>query len=417
MKRRLIFFLVIAVAALCLVYCSGGGGGSSDSTNPSISAQRTLDFGVALIDGGTSSRQLIISNRGTATLELGDLSLSSSSVFHITSDCSGESLAPGETCSLTLSFPPTSQANYSATLRIPSNDSDNSPFRVTLAGKGRALNLNINEVLTEGCSDVPTVLKLLVSVTDGSGNPVAGLADTSFTVEEDGIPKAIHTFTHPITTPISIDLVFDYSGSISAADLLAIQDAAKAFVEQLEDGVDEAGVIKFALTIGDQLDFTTDQAAVEDAIDAPYPGTTQGTILYDALITAINETALRSNDRRAIIVFSDGYDEESTSTLSDVSDQAILKGVPIFTIAYTDATHPKPEIMQQLAQETGGEFYLAPSSALMEGIYDKIAQTLSQQYLLGYVTTSTAGETLNIKVTVDDSGDLGEAIKQAEGCS
>ena len=378
---------------------------------PSISTQGSLDFGVALI-GSSSSRQLLISNTGGGNLNIGQLSLQTGSSFHITKNCSGASIPSGGICSLTLSLTPNSQSNFSDMLTIPSNDSTKNPLRVTLTGKGRALNSLISGVTTNS-----NVVKLLVSVSNIAGDPVVGLKETCFTVKENGIQQTITKFTHPITTPISVDLVFDCSGSLSISAQSDIQNAANSFVSRLVNGVDETGVIKFTYIIGAKTDFTTDQSAVIAAINAPYPLGSGGTALYDSLITAIDDTALRTNSRRAIIVFSDGNDESSiNNTLTSVIDQATLKDVPIFAIAYTNATNPKPEVMQQLAQETGGEFYLAPSSPEVASIYDKISQILSQQYLIEYVSSSTGGATISLDVVVNNNGDLGEASKKATGC-
>jgi VWFA-related protein len=317
---------------------------------------------------------------------------------------------------VTIQLTPTSQTNYIGTLTIPSNDSTKNPLTVALTGKGRALNLKINDVKTDGCGNNPKVLRLLVSVTTSAGVPVTLLSSNNFAVFENGVQKSIGGLIHPITTPISVDLVLDYSGSLPAAEQSVIQSAAKSFVAKLVNGVDEAGVIKFALTIGAKTNFTTDQSALNAALDAPYPGDTRGTILYDALLTAIDDTALRTNSRRAIIVFSDGFDEESTHTLTEVIDRAILKGIPIFAIAYTNATNPKPEVMQQLAQQTRGEFFLAPSTSEVEGIYAKISDILSSQYLIEYVSASTGGITASFHVEANNNGDLGEDSIGRPGC-
>jgi VWFA-related protein len=410
LKRNLILCLAIITGVVFLVGCDKSSGSdisgeSSDSAVPSISTQDSLDFGAAPV-GGSSSRQLLISNAGSGTLEIGQLSLPSDSPFQITKDdCSNASIPKGGTLSLTLSLTPASQSDYTDMLTIPSNDSTKNPLTVLLTGKGRALNVAINQVTTVG-----NVIKLLISVSK-AGVSVDNLTETSFTIKENGNQQPINKFTHPIVTSISVDLVFDYSGSLSASAKTDIQKAGGDFVtKKLVSGVDEAGVIKFSNAIGAKTDFTTDRNALIMAIDAPYPiSTNNGTILYDTLITAIEDTALRTNSRRAIIVFSDGYDQGSQNTLTAVINRAILKGVPIFTVAYTKATKPMPEIMQRLAQETGGEFFLAPNSSDAVGIYDKISQILSQQYLIEYISSSTIGSTLSLNVEVDNNGDLGEA--------
>jgi Ca-activated chloride channel homolog len=423
LKKKFIFNSVIITAVFLLIGCGGGGGGSESAPvtppptpTPSISTQGSLDFGVAVI-GSSSSRQFSIANVGSGTLNIGQLSMANAnSSFSIADDnCSSKSLPPSGTCTLTISLTATEQINYSDTLTIPSNDNTKNPLSVALVGKGRELNVKINEVKTDGCGT--KLLKLLVSVTTSAGVPVTGLPSDRFTVFENGILKPINTFTHPITTPISVDLVLDYSGSLSPTAQAAIQSAAQSFVANLANASDEVGVIKFALTIGAKLNFTTDRNAINAALDAPYPGDTGGTILYDSLMVAIDDTFLRTNDRKAVIVFSDGNDEGSSSNpLTAVIERANLKGIPIFTIAYTDAANPKPEIMQQIAQETGGEFFLAPSSSELAGIYDKISEILSQQYLIEYTTSSSGGTTVSLDIEVINGGDLGEDSKEATGC-
>jgi Ca-activated chloride channel family protein len=422
MKRSFILSLVMILAVSCLSGCGGGGGSSSASPapapvlTPSISTQSSLDFGVAVI-GSSSIRQLLISNVGTGTLAVGQLSLPINSPFRIITDgCSGQSISSQANCGVTIQLTPTSQTDHSGTLTIPSNDGTKNPLTVALTGEGCALNLKINDVKTDGCGNNPKVLKLLVSVTTSAGVPVPGLSSNNFAVSENGVQKPIGALMHPITTPISVDLVLDYSGSLSATDRSIIENAAKSFVAKLVNGVDEGAVMKFALTIGAKTDFTTNQSVLNAAIDAPYPGNTGGTILYDALITAIDDTALRANSRRAIIVFSDGFDEESTHPLTAVIDRAILKGIPIFAIAYTNAANPKPEIMQQLAQQTRGEFFLAPSITDVQGIYAKISDILSSAYLIEYVSDSTGGITVPFHVEVNNNGNLGEDSIEKPGC-
>jgi VWFA-related protein len=251
------------------------------------------------------------------------------------------------------------------------------------------------------------------------GVPVTALSTNNFKVFENGNPKPINSITYPITSPISVELVLDFSGSLAVSDQLAIQDAAIAFVDTLTPNQDEAGLIKFKLNIDVNTGFTTDLTAIKTAIGDPYPaGRPEGTILYDSLIQAINDTAGRvaASRRGAVIVFSDGNDEESVSTLENVIDLAVLKGVPIFTIAYTNASKPKPEVMQELAQRTGGEYFLAPDSTQLNTIYGNISNILSQQYLIEYNTLSSGGTTVSLDIEVNDNNNLGEDSKEATGC-
>jgi VWFA-related protein len=424
MKRNLIFILAIIAAGFVLIGCSGGGGGEAGSATPSppvssISTQSSLDFGVAVI-GGTSSRQLLISNVGIGTLNIGQISLPSNSLFQITTDnCSNASIPSAGTCDLALRLTPAAQINYSDGLTIPSNDRTKTPLTVALTGKGRALNVKINEVKTDGCGMNPKVLKLLISVTNSAGGTVTGLTSDRFTAIENGSPKPINVFTHPIMTPISFCLVLDYSiAQASSANKDFIQNAAKNFIDLLQV-TDQASIIKFATDISAKTAFTLDHTALKSAIDAPYPGDISETRLYEALYAAIDDTAVTTTDRHAIVVISDGNDDNSgtTKTLTDVIDRAIEKNVPIFTIGYlNDPSYAKPEILNQIAQETGGLFFETADLSTLDTIYSTISQVLSNQYLIEYNSSSFGGTSVSLDVEVDDNGNLGEDSKEATGC-
>jgi Ca-activated chloride channel homolog len=423
MKRK-IFAQVIVIGLMFVAACSGGGGGSSSpqspiaTPSPEISAQTALDHSVAVL-GGSSSRQLSIKNIGTASLDIGQVALEQiNSAFSVTSDsCSWKRLAPSDSCTLVTKLSPADQTDYSNFLIIPSSDTIRNPLRVNLCGKGRAYSANINEVKTDGCSNDPKVLKILTSVTNHTGVSIDTLAASNFTIFENGVQKTISNLTHPIVnTPVSVALLLDYSGSVSSSDRAAMEAAAKSFVALLQPNVDEASIIKFALTIGAKTPFTSDQSVLNASIDAPYPGNTGGTILYEAVFAAIDDTSDGSNNRRAIIVLSDGYDEESTITLDTVIARSIEKGIPVFTITYMNSSTPKPEIMQQLAQATGGEAFVALTNADMQGIYSKISTILSHQYLIEYETSSTGGAPVSVNIKIDDNSSFGENTKFATGC-
>jgi VWFA-related protein len=408
-KHVLIPRLVIIIGIFFIANC-GGGGGSTPAPSvsaPSISAESAVDFGIAYAGTtpGSSSRQLTISNTGTATLVIGTLSLSSGTRFQITNDCSNTSIEPGHSTTVTIKFTPNSQTTFDDTLSIPSNDSAHDPLTVALTGKGYNLNVLANSVTVSG-----TTIKLYVSVSDFAGHPVNGLGPGDFTVTENGVGQTITDASHQLL-PRSINMVFDCSGSIPDADKLTIQNAADHFVtSDLIVAGDEAEIIKFALTMGYITPFTTNMATAQTAIDTPYSLTTGGTILYDTLITAVDDTSTR-NEKRAVIVFSDGFDEESTSTLSQAISHAIQKNVPINTILYTTGEHPTPAIMQQIAQETGGEYFEASAGvANLSTIYDNISAIMNGQYVITYTTTATSG-TLTLGVTTTNGSDNGSTTK------
>jgi VWFA-related protein len=406
----------------------GGGGGTTPAVqSPDISAPASVDFGVALLNL-YSEREIVVRNTNNnpaiADLQIGQISLENpNSAFSIvggaTDGCSNDSVRSSSFCTVKIRLTPGAQIDYNDRLLIPSNDPDENPVAVALSGKGRNWNVTINEVQTDIC---PT-LKLLVSVTDVNGAPQLNLPSTVFSILENGgtTPKTITKLTHPISSPISIVLVLDYSGSLPQTTRDQLEAAAKQFIDRLGDS-DEAALIRFNEVICDNIPFVTTDApgtgSLQAEIDEPYACGELGTALYDATYLAIENTAaFASRPRRAVIVLSDGADFNSTRTIDEVTNLAVLEGVPLFTVAFLETSTPKPEIMQQMAQETGGQFFEALTSAEVDAIYNAITTILSNQYLIEYPTSSTGGGTVSVDVLVDDgAGNQGEDSKDAIGC-
>jgi VWFA-related protein len=302
----------------------------------------------------------------------------------------------------------------SNTLSIPSNDTANNPLTLPLTGKIRKYFVSINEVITTNC---PTsTLKLLLSAIDGAGVAVPGL-EAFIKLFENGNQVSSPTIT-PDTSDLSVALLLDYSPSIQNLDV--IEGAAKVFVDALKL-TDEAAVLKFAKTRQPaSFTFVTgDKTALKTIIDAPFTGDTTGTVLYDVVYDAVGAVNARSLPRRAVVVLSDGLDVGSTRTLDQAINRAVQAGIPVFAIAITDAVDPRPETMKQLADETGGAYFEAPSASEVEDIYLQIAGILSEQYSIQYTTTSTGGATIALDVEVDENADQvneGEASRDAIGC-
>lgn len=329
-------------------------------------------------------------------------------------------MAPSEKCTLQVRFLPTSQGAFTDTFDIPSDDPNKDLATVSVSGDGRALNVSINQVDTDGC---PTV-KLFITVTDSNDDPQTGLTQSDFFLFENDVlidnypndPTQNFNFSDTVTSPISVALALDYSGSVAKANAIPdIEAAAKGFIDQLDlnNNTDEAEVIKFAASIELKQGFTFDEGALILAIDDPYLGDIGETELYDAVWRATNDTAGRTNQRRAVIVLSDGKDEGSAKKLTEVIDNALEEGVPVFTIGLGDVFVP---VMQQLADETGGQFFLAPTSSDLESIYLQISEVLANQYVIEYNSSSSGGGTIILDVEVDFNDLQGEDSREVAGC-
>ena len=411
-------FAIIFLTTSTITGCGGSSGGSSDSTPQPLSADITVSelqvsYGGIVLDH-FSDRTISIQNTGSRNLEIGQIAqaVPLSNPFSILNDnCSGIQLAASETCTFQIRFSPITQDPFSDTFDIPSNDPDENPVFVSVEGDGRGLKVSINQVDTAACQTV----KLIVSVTDrDDDSPQPPLVQSDFSLFENGVlidQSAISEFSNQLASPISVALALDNSGSIEDS-LPKLQAAAKAFIDQMDPN-DEAAIIKFATEVQVMQAFTTDKALLKSAIDADYSGAINITLLYDALWQAIEDTAARVNDRLAVVVITDGEDRGSVKVLTEVIDLADERGVPVFTIGLGSVI---TEILQQIADETGGLYFFAPTKDELQAIYLQISQILSNQYAIGYTSASSGGATTILDVEVDFNNLQGEDSREFQGC-
>ena len=402
--------------------CGGGGGGGGDdddsdssggSSNPTLKDIQ-VPFSSTVLDH-FQDEIITIKNDRTASISIGQVAQANplDAPFSMLNDkCSGRNLAPSATCTLQVRFLPTSQGTFSDSFEIPSG-TGKTIMTVSVDGDGRAFSVLINQIDTIGC---PTV-KLYVSVADKNDNPVTVLTKDEFSIFENNVLQVIDSFNNSLTTPISVMLVLDYSFSIQNF-IPDVEAAAKSLIDQLDlnNNTDEAAMMKFAEQIELKQAFTDDKNSLLLAIEDPYTGLPYGTVLYDALYQAVDETAVVSrNRRRAVVVLTDGEDTKSVDhNVTEVIDHALEEGVPIFTIGLGNVFF---ENLQQIADETGGQYFLAPTSGDLEDIYEQIAAILSQQYIIEYQSPSSGGAIITLDVEVDaKDGSQGEGSRDVPGC-
>jgi VWFA-related protein len=153
--------------------------------------------------------------------------------------------------------------------------------------------------------NVDSVL-LNVSVLDrGSNRSVAGLNKQDFRVYEDGVQQQIDQF-HPCEAPFNLLLLLDVSGSTqSYIDLM--REASIDFIRRIKPN-DRIAVATFNSSVQLIQGFTNDRAGAEQAILRIWPG--GGTAFYDALMTSVNQYMRGVEGRSAIVVFTDGVDNQ-----------------------------------------------------------------------------------------------------------
>jgi VWFA-related protein len=207
-------------------------------------------------------------------------------------------------------------------------------------------------------------------------------------VLEDGVEQKIEAF-HEAVAPVSIVLALDSSGSMRAS-ASAVMEAAREFVTALRPE-DSLALVLFADQSLVVHDFTKDRAVTLKAIEG-YRAS-GGTALYDALWDAVTKLQ-RVEGRRAVVVLSDGRDENnpgtapgSVRTAQDVFEALPRNEAAIFTIGL-GPTVDRP-FLERLADASGGESYFPAEVAGLRGDYQRVVENLRRRYVVSYTSTNT----------------------------
>ncbi len=229
------------------------------------------------------------------------------------------------------------------------------------------------------------MVALQATVLTSKGSFVKGLRQHNFQVYEDNRQQTIGLFRHS-DDPVAIGLVVDNSGSMRRKHS-AVLAAAKAFARN-SNPKDELFVVSFNeqvnLGLGRAQLFSANSRELERAL----PSTVGGgkTALYDALETGLSHVHQLKQDKKALILISDGGDNASTHTVEQVMSDATNSDVVIYTIGlfgkYEDETNPA--FMKQIAYVTGGEAFLPSRPGQAASNCRRIAQTIRNEYTVGY---------------------------------
>jgi VWFA-related protein len=114
------------------------------------------------------------------------------------------------------------------------------------------------------------------------------------------------------------------------------------------------------------------------------------TALYDAIAVALEHLKKGDRDKKVLIVVSDGGDNASRHTVTEIMTLAGQPGVVIYTIGVFDDQDAdrNPGVLRRLAKETGGESFLPESPAAVTPICERIARDIRNQYTIAYVPTN-----------------------------
>lgn len=250
-----------------------------------------------------------------------------------------------------------------------------------------------------------------VTVTDRYGKSIEGLGAKDFTIQEDRVSQPIVSFGAE-DAPCSVGLVLDVSGSMRNS-LTGAKGVARSFF-QAANPQDEFLLLTVSTRPDSGDGFTTDVGGLERSIDRTGPGGM--TALIDTVYLGLSRMRKANQPRRALLILSDGIDNHSRYSKSELLRVALEADVQIYTIIFDNGAaggltgtipyrpalilkpgdrvqQPEgPRMLEELSDKTGGLHFHVRSDAEAKEAASKAGQALRNQYVIGY-QPSMAGPT------------------------
>ncbi|HTW30651.1 MAG TPA: VWA domain-containing protein [Candidatus Sulfotelmatobacter sp.] len=232
-------------------------------------------------------------------------------------------------------------------------------------------------------------VNVLFIATDKHGKFVRDLNQADFNILDDHKPpQAILNFRRETDLPLHLGLLVDVSGSVDSRFDFE-QEAATTFMQRsLRAGFDKAFVMGFNSHTQMAQDFTDNVALLSAGVRRLQDG--GGTALYDAIYRACKEKFLKDRPdhpvRKAIIIVSDGEDNQSEVTRAQAIEMAQRAEVIIYAISTDDSglVMRGDKVLQQLADSTGGRAFFPFKMKDITHSYAAIEDELRSQYVVSY---------------------------------
>lgn len=232
-----------------------------------------------------------------------------------------------------------------------------------------------------------TLVVVPVTVTDANNRFVLGLEKGDFQVFEDGVEQKITHFSGE-DAPISIGLLIDTSGSMTMK-LDTSRRAAEELLKTLNPQ-DEAFLVEFSDRAQLVQAFTNKPEDMQSGLGRLQTGGL--TALLDAVNLGIAQMKKAKNPRKALVVISDGGDNNSRYSQQEIRNivreadvQLYAMGVfEAFFLSLSKEEVSGPKLLSQIAEQTGGRAFGASEASHLDSIAEKIAIELHNEYSLAY---------------------------------
>jgi len=232
-------------------------------------------------------------------------------------------------------------------------------------------------------------VNVVFTVTDKHGHYVKDLKKDDFKIIDDAKPaEEIRSFRAETDLPLDVGMLIDASNSVRDRFKFE-QEAAVEFLNQtVRRKYDKAFVVGFDVTPEVTQDFTDDTEALSVGVRSLRPG--GGTALYDALYFACRDKLLKAQQsgpvRKAVILLSDGDDNQSHVTREESIEMAQRADVIVYTIStnLTGSGSHGDKVLERIAEATGGRSYVPFQLTEVANAFAAIQEELRSQYAISY---------------------------------
>ncbi|HLX37101.1 MAG TPA: VWA domain-containing protein [Candidatus Binataceae bacterium] len=269
--------------------------------------------------------------------------------------------------------------------------------------------------------DPTTLINIPVTVIDHHGRCVDSLDARDFSLRVDGWKSPIALFRRNRATAAALGVLVDISQGMSFqsfsgplySKIPSALDAVESLLARL-DSQDRVFLAAFARRFHIIEDLTTDHQAIDDRLSMVRPADRSerdADGIYESMIKGIAmlANASKSDDRRALVVFTSALYDTSTHGVEDVIARAQFAGVTVYNVVLLGYAHDTdPSVIRgtigRIADETGGQTFILKWRD--EGdILDAAAEVTSEldsQYVVGFAPMPSHDGVLGVNLTMSD---------------
>jgi Ca-activated chloride channel family protein len=235
------------------------------------------------------------------------------------------------------------------------------------------------------------VVQIPVTVTDSLDRPVVGLRKNDFHLFEDNVEQEIVYLTSE-DTPASVGLLFDASGSMRNKIDTSVAAIEQFFKTTLPG--DEFLLVRFSDKPHLITGFTDNTREISGWLHSTRAG--GWTALHDAIYLGVQKMKNAKNSRKALLVLSDGGDNNSRYSASEIRDLVREADVRVYSISLLQSSR----FLARISDLSGGRLIRVHKLQELPEAIEKLSRDLRSQYLLGYISSNPQNDGRYRKVRV-----------------